>query len=47
MLLTVCGVVILANVIYYGLGWIKDVAGAASLFIIAVLMLASYIGLLK
>jgi len=47
MLLTVSGVIILANVVYYGLGWIKDVAGSASLFIIAVLMLGSYIGLLK
>ena len=47
MLLSISGVIILANVIYYGLGWIKDVAGGASLFIIAVLMLAGYIGLLK
>ena len=47
ILMTVSGVIILANVIYYGLGWIKDVAGDASVFIIAVLMLAAYIGLLK
>ena len=47
MLLTVCGVIILANVVYYGLGWIKDVAGGASLFVIGVLMLGGYIGLLK
>ncbi|MBP8277062.1 MAG: TRAP transporter permease [Propionivibrio sp.] len=47
MLLTVSGVIILANIVYYGLGWIKDVAGSASLFIIAVLMLGTYIGLLK
>lgn len=47
MLLTVSGVTILANIVYYGLGWIKDVAGSASLFIIAVLMLGTYIGLLK
>ena len=47
MLMTVSGVIVLANVIYYGLGWIKDVAGDASVFIIAVLMLAAYIGLLK
>ena len=47
MLLTVSGVIILANAVYYGLGWIKGVAGGASVAIIAVLMLASYIGLLK
>ena len=47
MILTVSGVVILANAVYYGLGWIKGVAGDASMAIIALLMLASYIGLLK
>jgi len=45
--MTACGVILLANVVYYGLGWIKDVAGDASIAIIAVLMLAAYIGLLK
>ena len=47
ILMTVSGVIILANVVYYGLGWIKDLAGETSVFIIAVLMLAAYIGLLK
>ena len=47
ILLSVSGVVILANVVYYGLGWIKDLAGDASIVIIGVLMLAAYIGLLK
>jgi TRAP transporter 4TM/12TM fusion protein len=46
-LMSVSGVVILANVIYYGLGWIKDVAGASSIIVIAVLMLGAYIALLK
>ena len=47
ILMTVSGVIILANVVYYGLGWIKDFAGEASVFVIAVLMLAAYVGLLK
>jgi len=47
ILMTICGIIILSNVIYYGLGWIKDVAGNASLFIIGVLMLVSYVGLIK
>ncbi len=47
ILLTVSGVILLANVIYYGLGWIKDVAGDASVFVIAALMLVAYIGLVK
>ena len=45
--MTVCGVVILANAIYYGLGWIKTVAGEASLFVIGALMLAMYLVLFK
>ncbi len=46
-LMSISGVIILANVVYFGLGWIKGVAGDASLYIIAALMLAGYIGLLK
>jgi TRAP transporter 4TM/12TM fusion protein len=46
-LMSVSGVVILANIVYFGLGWIKDVSGDASLLVIAVLMLAAYVGLLK
>ena len=41
------GIILLANAVYFGLGWIKSVAGAASMPIIAVLMLLSYLGLLK
>ena len=46
-IMTFSGVVILANAVYYGLGWIKDVAGDASIVIISLLMLMAYIGLLK
>ncbi|MEI7614076.1 MAG: TRAP transporter permease [Betaproteobacteria bacterium] len=46
-LMTACGFIILANAVYFGLGWIKDVAGDAAIFIVGVLMLLSYIGLLK
>lgn len=45
--MTVAGVILLANVVYFGLGWIKGVAGESSTLVIAVLMLAAYIGLLK
>ena len=47
MLLSFSGVIILANLVYYGLGWIKDVAGDASIYVISVLMVAAYFGLLK
>ncbi len=46
-LMTISGVIVLAGVVYYGFGWIKDVAGDASLYIVGVLMLAAYVGLLK
>ena len=47
IVMTISGIVILANVVYYGLGWIKDVAGDASIVIISLMMLMAYIGLLK
>ncbi|AVR89834.1 TRAP transporter permease [Thauera aromatica] len=43
---TVCGLVILAGAIHYSLGWIKTVTGDASSLVIALLMFATYIGLL-
>ena len=46
-LMSVAGVIVLANIIYYSLGWIKGVAGDASIFVISVLMLGAYIALLK
>ncbi|SDH16100.1 TRAP transporter, 4TM/12TM fusion protein [Propionivibrio dicarboxylicus] len=45
--MTISGVVILANIVYFGLGWIKNLAGPASVYIIAVLMLIAYIALLR
>jgi len=44
--MTVAGFIVLAGVVYYGIGWIKDVAGAAAIGIIAVGVLAAYLGLL-
>ncbi|WP_298825049.1 TRAP transporter permease [uncultured Piscinibacter sp.] len=44
--LTVSGFVVLAGAVYYGIGWIKQAAGAAAIWIIGVGVLASYIGLL-
>ncbi len=40
--LTVSGLLVLAGGVYYGLGWIKGVAGDASVWIIAVLVLSAY-----
>ena len=47
ILMTLCAMVILANVVYYGLGWIKDVAGAAAIWIVLGLIAAAYVALLR
>ncbi len=44
--MTVAGLIILSGIVYYTLGWIKTVAGEASLPVIALLMAAVYLGLL-
>ncbi len=43
---TVAGFIVLSGIVYYGIGWIKDVAGAAAIYIIGVGVLAAYLGLL-
>ncbi len=45
--MTVSGIIILSGAVYYGLGWIKGVAGAATPWVSTVLLLISYVGLLK
>jgi TRAP transporter 4TM/12TM fusion protein len=46
-LMTFLGLVILAGVIYYGFGWIKDVAGDATPYVAAAILCAVYVALLK
>ncbi|MGB3275499.1 MAG: TRAP transporter permease [Castellaniella sp.] len=45
--MTVSGLIILAAIVYYGFGWIKTVAGDASVLIAALLLGGAYVGLLK
>ena len=45
--MTVAGIVILSGVVYYGLGWIKDLTGEASYIVISVLMGLAYVGLVR
>lgn len=44
--LTVSGFVVLSGVVYWGIGWIKDVAGAGALWIVGFGLLSGYVGLL-
>jgi TRAP transporter 4TM/12TM fusion protein len=46
-LLTFLFIIILGGVTYYGLGWIKGVAGKATIYIVCVLLFAAYLLLLK
>ncbi len=43
---TIIGLIVLCTVTYYGLGWIKDVAGAATPWIATVLLFITYVALL-
>ncbi len=45
--LTVSGLVILSAVIYWGFGWIKALAGEAAFLVIAPLLLAAYVAIVR
>lgn len=44
---TILGLVVLSAAVYYGIGWTKDVFGAAATPIIAVVILIAYVALIK
>ncbi len=41
------GLMLLTLIVYYGLGWIKDLAGDATIYIVTPLLLAAYVALVK
>ncbi len=43
----VVGFCVIGLAVYYGIGWIKDLAGDAAIYIVAVLVAGAYVGLLK
>jgi TRAP transporter 4TM/12TM fusion protein len=43
---TILFLIIIAGVTYYGLGWIKDVSGEATIYIVSVLLVVAYLFLL-
>jgi TRAP transporter 4TM/12TM fusion protein len=45
--ITISSIMILAGIVYYGMGWIKSVVGDATPFVVAVLLLGSYVGLVQ
>ncbi len=44
---TILFMIVMAGATYYGLGWIKGVAGAATIYIVVVLLAIAYLGLLR
>ncbi|MBS4017090.1 MAG: TRAP transporter permease [Dechloromonas sp.] len=46
-LMTVSGLVILSAIVYFGFGWIKDLAGDAAFAIVGLLMLGAYIAIVR
>jgi TRAP transporter 4TM/12TM fusion protein len=47
VVMTILFMIVMAGITYYGLGWIKGVAGAATLYIVVALLAAAYIFLLR
>jgi TRAP transporter 4TM/12TM fusion protein len=46
-LMTICAIIILSGVVYYGLGWTKTVFGEESSWIASVVVVVAYIALLR
>ncbi|WP_022668479.1 TRAP transporter permease [Desulfospira joergensenii] len=44
--MTLLFIIILGGVTYYGLGWIKGVAGKATIYVVTLMLTAAYIGLI-
>ena len=45
--MTVCGVVLVANAVYFALGWIKPVLGIYASWVIVAAVAAAYVGILR
>jgi TRAP transporter 4TM/12TM fusion protein len=45
--MTICGVILLANVVYYGLGWLKGALGSYAIVVVVPLIVLAYLGILR
>lgn len=45
--MTVCGVILLANAVYFGLGWLKSALGGAASWVIVAGVVAAYVALVR
>jgi TRAP transporter 4TM/12TM fusion protein len=46
-LMTICGMIVLSGIVYWGIGWTKTVFGSAATWILAVTLLAAYVALIR
>jgi len=46
-LMTICGIIIASGIVYYGIGWTKDVFGRAASPILAAALIAAYVALIR
>jgi TRAP transporter 4TM/12TM fusion protein len=46
-LMTVCGMIVLSGIVYWGIGWTKTVFGSAAIWILGVTLLAAYVALIR
>ncbi|HJV86436.1 MAG TPA: TRAP transporter permease [Noviherbaspirillum sp.] len=44
--MTIAGTILLANIVYYGLGWIKDLLGSGAIWVIVPAIALAYLGIL-
>ncbi|MFZ3082928.1 TRAP transporter permease [Rhodoferax ferrireducens] len=45
--ITICSAVLLANAVYYGLGWIKTLLGSAALWVIVPAIVVAYVAIVR
>ena len=46
-LMTVCGIIILSGIVYWGVGWTKIVFGDAAAWLLGAVLIAAYVGLIR
>jgi TRAP transporter 4TM/12TM fusion protein len=46
-LMTVCGIIVLSGIVYWGVGWTKIVFGDAATWLLGLVLIASYVGLIR
>jgi TRAP transporter 4TM/12TM fusion protein len=46
-MMTICGIIVLSGLVYYGIGWTKLVFGASASWVLGIALLAIYVGLVR